>query len=172
MAMGLHRFGGGRRPRGRGARAPMAEINVTPLVDVMMVLLVIFMVTAPLLKAAVPINLPDSRAQPMDQTAHQMTIAIDNQGNIYLDDTLLAPGELAERLGSVARGGDGQLPLVTLRADRSLDYGRVIAVMGELNHAGFNRISLVTGTGPSASGPEASDARTAGTVSAGSGAAR
>jgi biopolymer transport protein TolR len=147
----------------------MAEINVTPLVDVMMVLLVIFMVTAPLLKAAVPISLPDSRAQPMDQTAHQVTIAIDSQGNVYLDDAMLAPGELAERLGGVARGADGQLPIVTLRADRSLDYGRVIAVMGELNHAGFNRISLVTGTAPGAGAPIA---RNAGVVSAGSGSAR
>ena len=165
MAMGLHRFGGGRRPRGRGARAPMAEINVTPLVDVMLVLLIIFMVTAPLLKAGIPIQLPDSRAKPLDQTPHQITIAIDPQGNVYLDDAQMAPGELADRLGSVARDEDGQLPLVTLRADRSLDYGRVIAVMGELNHAGFNRISLVTGTGSDA----APDARAAETVSAGSG---
>ncbi len=145
MAMGLS--GGGRR-RGRGrAGAPMSEINVTPLVDVMLVLLIIFMVTAPLLKAAVPVELPDSRAKAMAEEANQVTITIQTDGTVYLEEDALAPGELADRLAAIPVGPDGKKPLVTLRADKALDYGRVMDVMGELNRAGFNAISLVTGTG-------------------------
>ena len=144
MAGDLSQTGSGRRRRRRGARAPMAAINVTPMVDVMLVLLVIFMVTAPLLKAGIPINLPDSRAKPLDETPHQVVIAIDRQGGVFLDDAPVAPGTLASRIAALPRGADGQPPLVTLRADRGLDYGRVIGVMGDLNHAGITRISLVT----------------------------
>ena len=138
MAMGLHTSS-----RGRGRRrAPMAEINVTPFVDVMLVLLIIFMVTAPLLASGVPVELPESRANALDQQPDQITIAIDREGFIYIDDSLIERGAFPEALESLRRGGDE--PLVTLRADRSLDYGRVMAVMGELNRAGFNSISLVT----------------------------
>ena len=120
----------------------MAEINVTPLVDVMLVLLIIFMVTAPLLVSAVPIDLPDSRAKPLDQQPDQVTVSIDPEGQIFLDSDKLAPGELADRLAGLVK--DGKPPLVTLRADKALDYGRVMAVMGELNAAGVTQISLVT----------------------------
>ena len=143
MAMGIHKFGS-RRPRGRGTRAPMAEINVTPLVDVMLVLLIIFMVTAPLMKAGIPIQLPDSRAKPLDQPPHPVTIAMDRDGVIYIDDEKLAPGELADRVAALPKGTDGAAPQITLRADKALEYGRVIGVMGELNHAGITAISLVT----------------------------
>jgi biopolymer transport protein TolR len=138
MAMGLHASS-----RGRGRRrAPMAEINVTPFVDVMLVLLIIFMVTAPLLASGVPVELPESRANALDQQPDQITIAIDREGFIYIDDGLVERGGFPEALQNLRRGGDE--PLVTLRADKSLDYGRVMAVMGELNRAGFNSISLVT----------------------------
>ena len=142
MAMGLNTAGrGGGRSR---RRAPVAEINVTPLVDVMLVLLIIFMVTAPLLTAGVPIDLPDSRAKALSQEPDQITVAIDNSGVIFVDDEQVPDGGLGLALAAVPReGGDGP-PLVTLRADRTLDYGRVMAVMGELNNAGFNQISLVT----------------------------
>ena len=130
--------------RGR-ARAPMAEINVTPLVDVMLVLLIIFMVTAPLLKAAVPVELPDSRAKAMSEEAEQVTITVQADGTVYLEKDALAPGELAERLAAIPEGPEGKKPLVTLRADKALDYGRVMDVMGELNREGFTSISLVTG---------------------------
>ncbi|WP_374283806.1 ExbD/TolR family protein [Novosphingobium sp.] len=133
----------GARRRGRG-RAPLAEINVTPLVDVMLVLLIIFMVTAPLMNAGVPIDLPDSNANALAQEPQQVEISLSRDGRIYLDQTELAPGELPARLASMPRDGDGKPPLVTLRADKTLDYGRVMQVMGELNHAGFNAISLVT----------------------------
>jgi biopolymer transport protein TolR len=140
MAMGLNASS---RRRGRAKRrAAMAEINVTPLVDVMLVLLIIFMVTAPLLTSGVPIQLPDSRANPLDQEPDQVTISLDRQGQVYIDDERVPSGGLAERLAALHHGG--KPPLVTLRADRGIDYGRVMAVMGELNHAGFNSISLVT----------------------------
>ena len=141
MAMGVHTSS---RGRGRSSRrAPMAEINVTPLVDVMLVLLFIFMVTAPLLASGVPVELPESRANALDQQPDQVTISIDREGFIYIDDGLIEQGRLPEALANVRCGGDNA-PLVTLRADRALDYGRVMAVMGELNRAGCNRISLVT----------------------------
>ena len=144
MAMGMAP-GGGRGRRGRrGRRGVIAEINVTPLVDVMLVLLIIFMVTAPLMNAGVPIDLPDSRANPLPQQPRQVTISMAGDGKTYLDDAEVAPGELADRLASLAPGDDGKPPLVTLRADKALPYGDVMAVMGELNHAGFNAISLVT----------------------------
>ena len=143
MAMNLAP-GGGRRRRGRGARAPMAEINVTPLVDVMLVLLIIFMVTAPLLKAGVPVELPESRAKALAEEQTQVMISLARDGTVWLDDAAVAPGELADRLAAVQPGADGKLPLVTLRADKALDYGRVMGVMGELNRAGFTSISLVT----------------------------
>ena len=140
MAMGLG-SSAGRRGRSR-RRAAMAEINVTPLVDVMLVLLIIFMVTAPLLTSGVPIELPDSRANPLDQEPDQVTISLDRQGQVFIDDDRVPDGGLPERLAALHHGG--KPPLVTLRADRGIDYGRVMAVMGELNHAGFNSISLVT----------------------------
>ena len=145
MAMGLASSkGGGRRGR-RGRRSPMSEINVTPFVDVMLVLLIIFMVTAPLLTAGVPINLPDSRASALPQEQQQVTIAIDEAGYVYIDDNQVPVGELPQALENLPRVGEG--PDITLRADRALDYGRVMAVMGELNRAGLNRISLVTNGG-------------------------
>lgn len=143
MAMGLHSSGGGRRGKRRG-RTPMAEINVTPLVDVMLVLLIIFMVTAPLLKAGVPVELPESRAKALAEEADQITISLSRDGAVHLDDQEVAPGELGDRLQALPQGPDGKPPLVTLRADRGLDYGAVMGVMGELNRAGFNSISLVT----------------------------
>ena len=148
MAMGVG--SGARSRRSRRGRAPMAEINVTPLVDVMLVLLIIFMVTAPLLVAGVPVDLPESRANALDQAANQVTLAIDGQGQVFLDDTPIAPGELPERIDALRCIGRGagqsadERPLITLRADRALDYGRVMAVMGELNRAGCNSVSLVT----------------------------
>ena len=132
--------------RNRRGRAPMAEINVTPLVDVMLVLLIIFMVTAPLLVAGVPVNLPESRANALTQQTNQVTLAIDGQGQVFLDDAPIAPGELPERIDALRCAGRNaeKRTLITLRADRALDYGRVMVVMGELNRAGCNAVSLVT----------------------------
>lgn len=141
--MGVSLSSSGRSGR-RSRRAPMAEINVTPFVDVMLVLLIIFMVTAPLLASGVPVELPESRANPIDQTPDQVTISIDASGTIYVGEERVAPGRLDAALAAIERGADGQGPVIVLRGDRSLQYARVMAVMGELNRAGFNSISLVT----------------------------
>ena len=131
--------------RGRGRKAPMADINVTPLVDVMLVLLIIFMVTAPLLTAGVPVNLPDSRAKALDQDQKPVQLSIDNDGKLFLEDEEIAESALPARLERiVALQAGGQPPQVFLRADRGLDYGRVMGVMGELNRVGLNRVALVT----------------------------
>ena len=141
MAMGVMSS----RRRGRSSRrAPMAEINVTPFVDVMLVLLIIFMVTAPLLASGVPVDLPESRANPLDQEPDQITVAIDREGFVYVDDMRIETGALPEALESLQPGARGEQPLVNLRADRNIDWGRAMAVMGELNRAGFTSISLVT----------------------------
>jgi biopolymer transport protein TolR len=133
--------------KSRGRRAPMAEINVTPLVDVMLVLLIIFMVTAPLLTAGVPVNLPESRAKPVDQDQKPVQISIDDKGQIFVDDELTSDAALATKLEEIAGrapGLDGKPAAVFLRADQGLGYGKVMKVMGELNHAGLNRVSLIT----------------------------
>ena len=122
----------------------MADINVTPLVDVMLVLLIIFMVTAPLLKAGVPVELPESRAKALAEEADQVTIGMTRDGRVYIDEEEFRPAASRSGWRRSRRGPDGKLPLVTLRADRAIDYGRVMAVMGELNRAGFTSISLVT----------------------------
>ena len=128
-------------------RAPMAEINVTPLVDVMLVLLIIFMVTAPLLVAGVPINLPDSRAKALDQGDKPVQISLDTSGKLFIDDTEVSRADLPQRLADIAAKGGAQSPQVYLRADRQLDYGEVMGVMGEINRAGLNRVALVTTEG-------------------------
>jgi len=132
--------------RAKGRRAPMADINVTPLVDVMLVLLIIFMVTAPLMTAGVPVNLPDSRAKALDQDQKPVDIAVDRDGTIHIGDDAVTMEELPDRLSVIAserRQGD-KPPQVFLRADKALDYGRVMEVMGELNRAGLNRVALVS----------------------------
>jgi biopolymer transport protein TolR len=136
--------GSGRGRGGFGGRSPMSEINVTPLVDVMLVLLIIFMVTAPLLKAGVPVNLPESNAKALGEDKDQVTLSLSRDGRVYLDDVEVPPGALPDQLAGLPRSEGGEPPLVTLRADRSLDYGRIMEVMGELNQAGFNSISLIT----------------------------
>ncbi len=132
--------------RAKGRRAPMADINVTPLVDVMLVLLIIFMVTAPLMTAGVPVNLPDSRAKALDQDQKPVDIAVDRDGTIHIGDDAVTMEELPDRLAAIAaqRTQHGKPPQVFLRADKALDYGRVMEVMGELNRAGLNRVALVS----------------------------
>ena len=123
----------------------MSEINVTPLVDVMLVLLIIFMVTAPLLVAGVPIDLPESRAGALDQEAKPVQVAIDGRGVITVDDAPVAEAELPALLARIASQPEpAEGRRIYLRADRSLDYGRVMQVMGELNRAGLNRVALVS----------------------------
>ena len=130
--------------RGKGRRAPMAEINVTPLVDVMLVLLIIFMVTAPLLTAGVQVNLPESRAKPLDQDQKPVQISVDQQGLIFLDNSEVTEEALPGLLEEIAKQRGEDKPQVFLRADLRLEYGKVMRVMGELNRVGLNKVSLVT----------------------------
>ena len=140
MGMSVSSRGSGRRSR----RAPMAEINVTPFVDVMLVLLIIFMVTAPLLAVGVPVELPESRANPVDQTPEQVTISVDDEGVIYIENEAVPDGAFPDALAALDRNAQGELPIIVFRGDKDLDYGRTMAVLGELNRAGFTSISLVT----------------------------
>jgi biopolymer transport protein TolR len=144
MAMGPI-LGAGRR----GRRTPMAEINVTPMVDVMLVLLIIFMVTAPLLASGVQVDVPESKAAALEQSGEPLDLVVNAQGNILLDGQPVAPGALGGLLRQRAAGSREQGgPRVFLRADRSLDYGKVMTVMGEINRAGLRRVALVsTGSG-------------------------
>ena len=125
----------------------MAEINVTPFVDVMLVLLIVFMVTAPLLTAGVPVDLPESRAAALPQETQEVQVTLATDGQVYLDNDPVALGALPQRLEAIAAQSGGELPTITLRADRLISYGEVMGVMGELNRAGFNAISLVTESG-------------------------
>lgn len=148
MAMTGPSGGVGGRRRGRGGRrAPMSEINVTPLVDVMLVLLIIFMITAPLLASAVPIDLPESRAKPIETEEQEpVQLSINADDTLYIGDQVVPEAELPARLDAIAREtkDDDKPRQIMLRADRGLDYGRVMRVMGELNRAGLSRIALVT----------------------------
>jgi len=142
MAQVMQRSARGRR-RNRPRARPMSEINVTPFVDVMLVLLIIFMVAAPLLTVGVPLELPESRAEALPSDEDEpLTVNLDGEGRIFIQDTEVGASELVPRLSAIqeARGSDR----IYLRADRSLDYGRVMAVMGALNGAGFRNIGLVT----------------------------
>jgi biopolymer transport protein TolR len=141
---------------GRGRRAPMADINVTPLVDVMLVLLIIFMVTAPLLTAGVPVNLPDSRAKALDQDKEPVQISIDEQDRLFVDKDEIGESDLPGKLEAIAAmtPAGGQPPQVYLRADKTQNYGRVMGVMGELNRAGLNRVALVTVEGGAGQGDQ------------------
>ena len=143
MAMGpIH--SGGQRSR----RTPMAEINVTPMVDVMLVLLIIFMVTAPLLVAGVPVDLPDSKAGALDQEQEPVQISLDPSGAIFIGEAPVPADALGARLASIAASArEPGGPRVFLRADRGLDYGRVMAVMGEINNAGLRKVALVSTSG-------------------------
>ncbi|MFV0474670.1 MAG: ExbD/TolR family protein [Pikeienuella sp.] len=143
MGASLNPAAGGRK-RGRRARArPMSEINVTPFVDVMLVLLIIFMVAAPLLTVGVPLKLPQTDAQPLpvEQEA-PLTVNLAADGKIYIQKTPMDFAEFSLRLPAIAEERrDGQ---VYLRADAGLPYGAVAQVMGALNAAGFSSIALVT----------------------------
>ena len=130
-------------PARRGRRLPMAEINVTPMVDVMLVLLIIFMVTAPLLVTGVPVDLPDSRAAALKADDTPVQVSLNRTGGIFIDDAAVTDDALTARLAEL-RGAKGDKVRVFVRADRSLDYGRVMTVVGEVSAAGFRKVALVS----------------------------
>jgi biopolymer transport protein TolR len=120
----------------------MSEINVTPFVDVMLVLLIVFMVTAPLLTAGVPIDLPETRARLLGQDREPLAVSIDGAGKVFLQNTEIPVDELVPKLMAISENGYNQR--IFVRGDRTVDYGKVMEVMGLLNVAGFTRIGLVT----------------------------
>lgn len=134
------RKSGGRSRRGR----PMSEINVTPFVDVMLVLLIVFMVTAPLLTVGVPVDLPQTRAKQLGEDREPLAVTIDNGGKIFLQNTPIAADDLVPKLMAISNNGYNQR--IFVRGDKAVDYGKVMQVMGLLNSAGFTRIGLVTDT--------------------------
>jgi biopolymer transport protein TolR len=140
QASGQSRAGARRR---RSHQKPMSEINVTPMVDVMLVLLIIFMVAAPLLTVGVPLELPKTRAQALPTEQEEpLTINVDAEGRVYIQKTEVDPENLVPKLTAIQaeRASDK----VFLRADRSLDYGVVMRIMGALSAGGFRNIGLVT----------------------------
>ncbi len=143
MGAGLQPSGrGGGRRRGRARRQPMSEINVTPMVDVMLVLLIIFMVAAPLLTVGVPIDLPETRAKAMEGDTEPITISVKGDGEVFLQDTEIDPDEVVPRLMAIAKNGYDER--IYVRGDRDADYGTIMRVMGRISAAGFKRIGLVT----------------------------
>ena len=144
MGMNMAGSAGGGGRRGRRRVAPMAEINVTPMVDVMLVLLIIFMVSAPLLTVGVPLDLPQTQAKSLDQDKTPLQLSVDIKGKIFINDTEVAMNELVPKLKAItdARGGFDER--IFMRADKKADYGTVARVMGQLSGAGFKRLALVT----------------------------
>ena len=140
MGASMQKAGGGRRKRMR--HAPISEINVTPFVDVMLVLLIIFMIAAPLLTVGVPIDLPESQAKALDANTEPLTISIKNDGKLYLQESTIEFEELEARLLAIAENGYEER--IFVRADKDTEYGAIMKVMGRMNQAGFRRIGLVT----------------------------
>ena len=139
--MGADASASARRGR-RQRRAMMAEINVTPFVDVMLVLLIVFMVAAPLLTVGVPIDLPESQAKSMEQDREPLTVSVNDKGQVFLQNTEIPVEELVAKLKAIAKNGADER--IFVRGDRKVDYGTVMRVMGRLSAAGYRRVALVT----------------------------
>jgi biopolymer transport protein TolR len=122
----------------------MAEINVTPMVDVMLVLLIIFMVSAPLLTVGVPLDLPQSQAKSLGQDQKPLQLSVDVNGKVFINDTEVPLGDLITKLKAITDARGGLDERIYLRADKKADYGTVAKVMGQLSGAGFKKLALVT----------------------------
>ncbi|WP_249690662.1 protein TolR [Stappia sp. WLB 29] len=131
----------GRRRR-RRRQQPMSEINVTPFVDVMLVLLIIFMVAAPLLTVGVPLDLPETQAKPLEGATEPITISVAADGRIYIQDSEIAAEEVVPKLEAIAQNGYDER--IFVRGDQNADYGTIMRVMGRINAAGYKRLGLVT----------------------------
>ncbi|MBK5571456.1 protein TolR [Ensifer sp. 2YAB10] len=133
--------GGGRRRRG-GKKAIMSEINVTPFVDVMLVLLIIFMVAAPMMTVGVPIDLPETQAKALNSDTQPITVSVNPAGEIYLQETPIAIDEVVPKLEAIATTGYNER--IYVRGDTNADYGTVMKVMARISAAGFKNLGLVT----------------------------
>ncbi len=144
--------------RSRGRYRPLAEINVTPLVDVMLVLLIVFMVAAPLMTSGVNVDLPKASANPVSQDSEPLTVSVNAEGKIYLQDTELPLTDLATKLAAIA---DNKMDRrIFVRGDKALSYGRIMEVMATITQGGFTKVALLAeqagpSTAPAAPGPPA-----------------
>jgi biopolymer transport protein TolR len=125
-------------------RSVMSEINVTPFVDVMLVLLIIFMVSAPLLTVGVPIDLPQTQAKSLEQDREPLTVSVNTKGQVYLQNSEIKVEDLVPKLQAITQARGGLDERIYVRGDRKVDYGTVMRVMGRLSQAGFRRVALVT----------------------------
>jgi biopolymer transport protein TolR len=141
MATSFH-IGGRRAGRAGSRYRLMSEINVTPFVDVMLVLLIVFMVTAPLLTVGVPVDLPKTQAQSISDQDEPLVVSVNAEGVIYIQDTEVPLENLIARLSAITeQKADAR---IYIRGDQAIDYGRVMQVMGRINAAGFTRVALIT----------------------------
>lgn len=142
MGVGLQPGGGlrSRRARRRSSQ-PMSEINITPMVDVMLVLLIIFMVTAPMLTIGVPVELPKTEAEPLRSDKEPLTITIDQDGKIFIQETEITADEIVPKLIAISKNGYDEP--IFVRGDRRIDYGLFMKVLGTIKSAGFHRFTLV-----------------------------
>jgi biopolymer transport protein TolR len=122
----------------------MSEINVTPMVDVMLVLLIIFMVSAPLLTVGVPIDLPQTKASSLDQDKEPLAVSVNTKGQVFLQNSEIKVEELVPKLQAIAAARGGNDERIYVRGDKSVDYGTMMKIMGRLSAAGFRRVALVT----------------------------
>ena len=144
MAMNVASSSAGGGRRGNRRKPVMAEINVTPMVDVMLVLLIIFMVSAPLLTVGVPLDLPQTQAKSLDQDKNPLTLSVNLNGQVFLNDTEIKLDELVAKLRAITDARGGLDERIFVRGDKKVDYGTVMKVMGRLSAAGFRRVALVT----------------------------
>jgi len=137
MAMSMNEGGHGRRSRYR----PLAEINVTPMVDVMLVLLIIFMVTAPLMTSGVSVDLPKTNAQPLNSDSEPLTVSIKADGSIFLQEQAVDVGDLVAKLQAISKNNPERR--IFVRGDKDLAYGRIMEVMGTITQGGFTKVALL-----------------------------
>ena len=144
MGMNAGGGGGGGARRGRRRAHVMAEINVTPMVDVMLVLMIIFMVSAPMLTVGVPLDLPQTQAKSLEQDKTPLQLSVDIKGKIFINETEVQMNDLVAKLKAITEARGGMDERIFMRADKKADYGTVARVMGQLSGAGFKRLALVT----------------------------
>ena len=135
---------GKRRRRGRRGHGAINEINMTPFIDVVLVLLIVFMVAAPMMTVGVPIDLPQSQAKSLDQDKEPLTVSVNLKGEVFLQNSQIPIDELVAKLKAVTEARGGFEERIYVRGDKKVDYGTVMRVMGRLSAAGFRRVALVT----------------------------